>query len=90
MTNLLLTGSMYMLSGELWLDFFPHPVSAYEPEMTCVPVGQTATITPLLMHEDAPSTRITSLWAVDFQIPDWHCHLSRRTEVFPLQADSFC
>lgn len=45
---------------------------AYEPEMICVPAGQTATIVPLLTHDEAPSTRITSLWAVDFQIPDWH------------------
>lgn len=61
MTNRLLAGSMYMLSGELWFDFLPHPVSAYEPEMTCVPAGQTATIVPLFTHEDAPSMRITSL-----------------------------
>lgn len=61
MTNLLLAGSMYMLSGELWLEFRPHPVSAYEPEMTWVPAGQTATIVPLFTHEDALSMRITSL-----------------------------
>lgn len=53
-TNRLLAGSVYIASGELWLELRLHPVSCYEPDMMDIPAGHTANIVPEFAQDEAP------------------------------------